>query len=325
MSKIYKYIPLGNSYLNKQPSLLKRGRRCIRFGVRGALLSLLLSFVSAPKKKRYAVSICAIFKNEAQYLKEWICYHQLIGVEHFYLYNNFSDDNYEEVLAPFIDQGLVTLIDWKVMRGQNSAYAACVEEYSGESNWIAFIDIDEYICLKDDSSLAHWLSAYTKYPSVLLNWKMFGSSGLDRRDEDKLLIEQFTSSWECLTDVGKSIVNTSFKFEKCNHPHLFTSKKNGFRIPAVDQFKRFVFSWHFRPALLGKASAAQVNHYWSKSYQDFIYKETVRGDATSDEATEYRRLNVAARFIDHELMNTTKDYTIQRYVTPLRNKMAEYK
>ena len=34
-------------------------------------------------EKKYQVSICAIFKNEAKYLKEWIEFHKIIGVEHF--------------------------------------------------------------------------------------------------------------------------------------------------------------------------------------------------------------------------------------------------
>ena len=45
------------------------------------------------QKKKFYVSICAIFKNESMYMKEWIEYHRIIGVDHFYLYNNFSSDN----------------------------------------------------------------------------------------------------------------------------------------------------------------------------------------------------------------------------------------
>ena len=41
-----------------------------------------------PKKFKYSVSIVAIAKNEGIYFKEWIEYHKLIGIEHFYIYNN---------------------------------------------------------------------------------------------------------------------------------------------------------------------------------------------------------------------------------------------
>lgn len=56
--------------------------------------------------KQYKVSVCAIFKNEAPYLKEWIEFNRIVGVEHFYLYNNNSEDNYEEIIAPYIKKVL---------------------------------------------------------------------------------------------------------------------------------------------------------------------------------------------------------------------------
>eukprot|EP01024_Parvocaulis_polyphysoides_P009844 TRINITY_DN13199_c0_g1_i1.p3 TRINITY_DN13199_c0_g1~~TRINITY_DN13199_c0_g1_i1.p3 ORF type:complete len:138 (-),score=4.69 TRINITY_DN13199_c0_g1_i1:75-488(-) len=48
--------------------------------------------------KKYNVSIGTIFKNEAQYLLEWIAYHTIIGIEHFYLFNDDSTDEFMEVL-----------------------------------------------------------------------------------------------------------------------------------------------------------------------------------------------------------------------------------
>lgn len=35
--------------------------------------------------KLYYLSVCAIFKNEGPILKEWIEYHLLVGVDHFFL------------------------------------------------------------------------------------------------------------------------------------------------------------------------------------------------------------------------------------------------
>lgn len=46
----------------------------------------------------YYFSICAIFKDESLSIKEWIEYHKLIGVEHFYLYNNKSKDSSVSIL-----------------------------------------------------------------------------------------------------------------------------------------------------------------------------------------------------------------------------------
>jgi len=54
------------------------------------------------------LSVCAIFKEETRWLKEWLEYYKLLGVEKFYMFNN--DIDYEEaypVLKPYIDSGVV--------------------------------------------------------------------------------------------------------------------------------------------------------------------------------------------------------------------------
>lgn len=48
------------------------------------------------------LAICVIVKNEAPYMKEWIDYHRLVGVEKFYVYDNESTDSLLSVLAPYI-------------------------------------------------------------------------------------------------------------------------------------------------------------------------------------------------------------------------------
>ena len=49
------------------------------------------------------LSIAAIYRDEGPYLREWIEFHRLVGVERFFLYNNRSTDDHLEVLAPYID------------------------------------------------------------------------------------------------------------------------------------------------------------------------------------------------------------------------------
>ena len=61
---------------------------------------------------RHQLCACAVFQNEARFLKEWIEYHRLVGVEKFYLYNNNSTDAFNTVLYPYLNNGVVELIDW---------------------------------------------------------------------------------------------------------------------------------------------------------------------------------------------------------------------
>src|SRR5438132_10410475 len=81
------------------------------------------------KTKKYNISICAIFKNEAPYLKEWIEFHRLVGIDHFYLYNLGSTDRYRDVLKDYVKQGIVSLIQWPDLSKNQSdeIFALCVQ------------------------------------------------------------------------------------------------------------------------------------------------------------------------------------------------------
>src|SRR3989339_2237430 len=96
---------------------------------------------------QYQLSICAIFQDEAPYLKEWIEFHQLVGVEHFYLYNHRSTDDWKTVLAPYIDNGTVELwnenteaLDNRSFNKlQSACYTECLKHTRGVSKWVAFL------------------------------------------------------------------------------------------------------------------------------------------------------------------------------------------
>ena len=147
--------------------------RYIRYAM--SFLCLNMQKKTGKQQKKYTVAVCAIFKNESVFLKEWLEYHLLIGVEHFYLYNNFSEDNYQDILAPYIEKGQVTLTEWPVQFGQLPAYKDCFQKAKDETRWIAYIDLDEFICLRREQNIRNWIQKYDKYPTVYVNWKQFGT------------------------------------------------------------------------------------------------------------------------------------------------------
>ncbi|MEQ8335540.1 glycosyltransferase family 92 protein [Nisaea sp.] len=90
------------------------------------------------------LAVCAIFRDEARYLAEWLTHYELQGVEHFYLYDDQSTDHPEKVLAPWVARGMVTLepVRW-ASRRQAHAYSHCIRMRRKEAHWIGFFDIDE--------------------------------------------------------------------------------------------------------------------------------------------------------------------------------------
>ena len=76
------------------------------------LAFLLICSLGFTKEKKHYLSVCAVFHNESKFLKEWIEYHLLVGVDHFYLYNNSSNDRYTDILRPYLRKGVVSLVQW---------------------------------------------------------------------------------------------------------------------------------------------------------------------------------------------------------------------
>ena len=144
----------------------------------------------------YDLAVVAIFKDEGRYLKEWLDYHLLAGVEHFYLYNNDSTDNYEEVLAPYIEKNLVTLTDFPGKMMQYPAYNDAINKYRFDCRYMAFIDIDEFIFPKSNRSIVEVvdeiLSGIPNAAGLAINWQMFGSNGQETADYSRGVLERFT-------------------------------------------------------------------------------------------------------------------------------------
>ena len=108
------------------------------------------------------LSIVAIMKCEAPYLKEWLDYHLLAGVDHFYLYDNDSTDNQAEVAAPYVEAGLVDYFKMPGRSMQFAAYNDAIKRFKFHSRYMAFIDGDEFVYPKLTGGGGRLLTLSTK-------------------------------------------------------------------------------------------------------------------------------------------------------------------
>lgn len=279
------------------------------------ILSVINALTSQKKDFKYKASLCLIFKDEGRYLKEWLDYHMLIGIDHFYLYNNNSTDNFMEVLRPYIDKDVVTLIDFPEQYAQVKAYNDCYKKTKNETEWLGYIDADEYINIKRHNSIKDLLDSVRFYPSVFLNWRMFGTSGHLKENYSELTIERYTQAWENLSSTGKGFINNNYPQHK---PHIHMHKTKLFGLPVLgvltNKSYRYNLHWIFQR---GVAEIAYVNHYWSRSYEFYYYKDFIKGDADCEENVKLRRQD--GRFKNIELQNKTKDFSIQRWLIFLKH------
>jgi hypothetical protein len=262
------------------------------------------------KQKKYNLSICAIFKNEAPYLAEWIEFHKVVGVEKFYLYNNNSTDNYLDVLRPYMNGDEIILIDWPQHPAQLEAYEHCLKTYGDESKWIAFIDIDEYLFSPIKSDLKEVLEEFQDYPGVVVNWLIFGDSGHDQKPNG-LTIENFTmrakDDYErhrrvksiVQPDLAKQPVTSFHKFSYFNqsYPHGVTENKE----PAPSD-NEALHSSHY-PSF----QKLRINHYITRSKQE-RYQKWLRGMPDKEGFRKWEILEDCAN------RNDLQDLAIQKYL-----------
>ena len=90
-----------------------------------------------PDERTHDLVVCAVFRNEARFLREWIEFHRLVGADKFVLFDNHSVDDFRSVLRPYVESGIVSLHHLPRVRAsyplyralQLRAYDACVERY----------------------------------------------------------------------------------------------------------------------------------------------------------------------------------------------------
>lgn len=179
--------------------------------------------------KKYNLSICAVFTNEATHLKEWIEYHTLVGVDHFYLYNNNSIDNFKVVLEPYIRKSIVTLIDWPDCMNRDAeefdlhwALGTQIPAYQNaasyrainETKWLVFVDLDEYLVAPAASNLKEVLKKYDAYPGVVLSREFFDCSQRGMFAKRKLIIEATDKVSAPKESLPRTVEKTIFKPEE---------------------------------------------------------------------------------------------------------------
>lgn len=137
---------------------------------------------------KYTLSVCTNFRNDAKYIAEWIDFHLMQGVEHFYLYDNLSTDNPEKVLEPYIRQGFVEIIKWPFPARNATEYAVMqLGAYRDaikrcDSTWVAFIDTDEFLFSPLRIDLKRAIENYNGFSGIAVNWIVYGTSNVERTD-----------------------------------------------------------------------------------------------------------------------------------------------
>jgi hypothetical protein len=124
-------------------------------------------------------AICVVVRNEEANILEWIAFHHLVGFDTIFAFDDRSDDGTKRRILDASTLLDVRLSDWnQAERGKQPAvYERLCRKHSGEFDWMAFVDADEFIVPERDDSIATLLSRHSASSALAIPWLMFGSSG----------------------------------------------------------------------------------------------------------------------------------------------------
>lgn len=233
------------------------------------------------------VALCCIGRMENMYSQEYVEYYRNLGVDKIFVYDNNhdGDEHFEEVLQPYIDDGLVDIVDFRNKTVcQLEAYQDCYDKHGNEYDWIAFFDFDEYLTFKDEKiSIKDYLSyeQFNEYDMIHINWMIYDDNDLVYY-ENKPLIERFKRPKMPLDFKKaypfpqnchiKSIVRGNRKVIWDDTPHtprnysLKCCNSNG---KACDSCSPFVLPFVF--------DTAYLRHFTTKTIEEFYTNKVKRG------------------------------------------------
>lgn len=139
-----------------------------------------------PAHGREGIAVVTIVRDEEASISDWIKFHALAGISHFFLYDNGSSDRTVEA-AKAVPGVNVEVVPWVMkarlpgtgymLHQQVLAYAHAIGTFGARFRWMTFIDIDEYLFPATAESLGKVLSALEAFQNVSVPWSMFGTSG----------------------------------------------------------------------------------------------------------------------------------------------------
>ena len=232
------------------------------------------------------IAICLMVKDDTD-IVEWITYHNRIGVNKFYVFDNMSKPPLESLLKPFIDNKLVTyeysyggempwyqkfinrfITEWRAdSNKQVYINDMCAKKYMNKHKWLGYLDTDEFVrFLPHEATSSNAIPEYSSLINALadtdpscagvqLPWMLFGSSGFLQRPKGGVLGH----------------------YSKCYPGNMVKS----FSLTKFVTGHSLIHDMEYKPGNIScRSKKLRIDHYAIKSREDYENK-MIRGSGNS--------------------------------------------
>jgi len=236
--------------------------------------------------------VCSVFKNEAHILDEWIQHYLFHGVDHIFLVNDFSTDNYMKIIDRYSET--ITLfhndIITKEVGRQTQIYDKYFTSVLSSSKWISILDMDEFLYSPYEINLQTILKQFDAYSQIIVDWVHFGSN--DHILQPNSVVESFLmrafygkpKEYYSYKSIFKTEHFQSFGIHKHNVNGAEIHLKNGENIET--------------PKLV-------INHYNLQSFEFYMNVKSKRGDINNwfDHQNMIRNKELFMYYDDNDILD----------------------
>ena len=260
------------------------------------------------------LTLGAIVKNEAHYVREWLAHYRAVGFEKFAIVLNDCTDETEKLIRSLSFSDDISISYTSDPFPQVGAYNRLCKEWRDKTFWMAFLDADEFLFCPDGTDVRAFMSDYERHSGLMVHNYEFGSSGHVIRPEG-LAITSFLyrakdNHW--MHDQFKCVIRLD-KFQHYLGPHLARVdgeivREDHRAVPPENIF----FNHGLKNGEKPICRMIRYNHYHHRSMEDFVAR-SYRGDACRVRepltCTDFRQR-------DHR---DVLDFSITQYERPIMN------
>jgi hypothetical protein len=239
-------------------------------------------------------AICCAIKDERYYLKEWIDYHLAKGIDYIHLYEDIGSESHRDICECYSNVYLHSLdecikIDVNDGYKQKKLFTYFIEHYKDKYDWVAFIDIDEFIFTENNKDIKGILSEYSDKTGIFMFWKMFNSNGLINNPSHRV-VGVFTEEYPLTKSIDfpfKSFVNLKMKPIMETHHKV----KDGVNVFMGDE-KTVTYK------------TIWLNHYFTKSWDEWCEMILKRGDIIKGhrKITDFFEINPDMEYLKKDIL-----------------------
>lgn len=227
------------------------------------------------------VELCAIAKNEHEYISEWVSHYLKLGFDKITIYDNDDIDN--PYIGDFIKKEDLSKVKIISVRGihKQCFQHECYDDFyhSNRFDWALFCDIDEYLSgVKDIKSFLRQ-PKFASYNQIRVKWVLFGDDDEISRDMSKPIFGHFKKMIvdNRLSNQGKSFIRggLNIKIQSCHFAKALKScYPNGKGCQAISLD---ILNYDFQ--------TVYMFHYMTKTLEEFVKQKLNRGDAVWEKRT----------------------------------------